>query len=100
MVMFVERLAAKLSRAGEEFSVGGVTCRGVFRILDTGTMRNYLDDVEVMGITRPGLLLVTAADAPVDANDTISRDGRTYTVIKTSLHRIGNAAIVKVAVLS
>ncbi len=94
------RVLVGLRRAGEEFTVGSNTCRGVFRTLDSGTMRTYLDDVEVMGVTRPGLLLVTRADAAIGVNDTITRDGRTYTVLKVSTHRVGGVAVVKQAILA
>ena len=97
---FAERIAKKLSRHGEQFTVGSNTYRGVFKVMDTGTMRTYFDDVEVMGITRPGLLLVTQADADIDPTDTITRDGRTYTVLKTALHRIGGATVAKLVLLA
>jgi len=97
---FLDRVIAGLSRAGEDFTVGSNTYRGVFRVLDTGTMRNYLDDVEVMAVTRPGLLLITQGDAEIDVSDTITRDGRTYTVLKTSQHRVGRVTVVKQAVLA
>lgn len=98
--MIVERIAKKLATCGEEFTVNSNTYRGVFRILDTGTMRTYLDDVESMGVVRPGLLLVTEGSADIDANDSIARDGRTYTVLKVSRHRIGEVVVVKLAVLA
>ncbi len=98
--MFAERAAALLRKTGEEFTVGANTYRGVFRVLDTGTMRSYLDDMESMGVTRPGLLLVTEGDASIAVNDTLTRDGRTYTVLKTSQHRIGEVTVVKVVVLA
>ena len=97
---FVSRLNRKLEQIGEQFTVGENTYRGVFRILDSGTMRSYLDDVEVMGVVKPGQLLVTEADAAIDVDDTITRDSRTYTVLKTSLHRIGDTTVVKLAVLA
>lgn len=97
---FVERLATKLEKHGEEFTVNGSTYRGVFRVLDTGTMRAYLDDVEVMGVTRPGLMLVTEGEADIDVNDTLARDGRTYTVLKVSRHRIGEVTVVRIAILA
>lgn len=98
-MLFAHRIAKKLAKFGEQFTVNGTTCRGVFKILDSGTMRTYLDDVEVMGVVRPGLLLVTEADAPISVSDSISRDGRTFTVLKTSQHRIGDTSVVKLAIL-
>ena len=97
---FLERIKKKLGIAGEQFTVGSNTYRGVFRVLDVGTMRSYLDDVEAMGVVRPGLLLVTDADASISVGSTVTRDGRTYEVLKLSTHRIGKAAVVKVAVLA
>lgn len=98
--MFAERMAKKLELFGEEFTVPGGTYRGVFRVLDSGTMRSYLDDVESMGVEKPGLLLITEGDAIVSAGDTLTRDGRTYTVLKTSNHRIAEVSVVKLAVLA
>lgn len=97
---FLQRIKKKLGIAGEQFTVNSNTYRGVFKILDSGTMRNYLDDTEALGLTKPGLLLITDADASISVGNTIVRDGRTYEVLKTSTHRIGSAAVVKIAVLA
>ena len=98
--MFAERVLKKLEKFGEEFVVDGNTYHGVFRLLDSGTMRTYLDDVEVMGVMKPGLVLATEPDADIEIDDTITRDGRTYTVLKTSLHRIGEVSVVMLVILS
>jgi hypothetical protein len=97
---FAERIARKLASFGEQFTVSGTTHLGIFKILDSGTMNVYLDDVERMGVVHPALLLVTAPDVPIETDDTLTRDGRTYTVLKTSLHRIGDTAVVKIIILS
>jgi len=98
--MFLDRLINKLAKVGEQFTVGANTYRGVFKSLDSGTMHVYLDDVEVMGVVRPGLLLTTRGDAVISVGDTITRDSRTYEVLKTSLHRIGGVAVVKLVILA
>ncbi len=98
--MFEARIAKKLDKFGEEFTCDGNTYNGVFRVLDTGTMRIYLDDVEVMGVTKPGLLLVTDPDADIEIDDTITRDGRVYTVLKLSLHRISGTPVVMIVILA
>ena len=97
---FIERIAKKLASFGEQFTIGSTTYRGVFKLLDSGTLRVYLDDVEVMGVVHPALLLVTAPNVPISEDDTLTRDGRTYTVLKTALHRIGNTSVMKIAILS
>ncbi len=98
--MFAERVLKKLEKFGEEFVVDGNTYHGVFRLLDSSTMHTYLDDVEIMGVEKPALLLATEPDADIEIDDTITRDGRTYTVWKTSLHRIGEVAVVMIVILS
>jgi hypothetical protein len=98
--VFNERAKAKLERYGEEFEIDSFPFRGVFRVLDSGTLRAYLDDVEAMAVVHPALLLITAGDTPIIVNDTITRDGRTYTVLKVSNHRIGDTTVVKLAVLA
>ncbi len=98
--MFAKRILSKLNKYGEQFAIGSKTCRGFFRPLDAGTMRTYLDEVEVMGVVRPGLCLVTGGDASISLNDTISRDNRTYTVVKLYLHRIKGSVVLKTAILA
>ena len=98
--MFAQRIAKKLDKFGEQFTCDGNTYSGVFKILDTGTMRTYLDDTEVLGVTRPGLMLVTKPDADIQINDTITRDGRNYTVFKKSLHRISGTSVVMIVILA
>ena len=97
---FAERIAKKLARYGEQFTLNSATYRGIFKPLDSGTMRTYLDDVEMMGVVHPALLLVTSPDVSIGANDTITRDGRVYYVLKTSLERIGDTPVARIAILS
>lgn len=97
---FLERIARKLADFGEQFTVDSVNYRGVFKALDSGTLRAYLDDVEMMGVTHPALLLITGPDVPIAVSDTITRDSRTYTVLKTALHRIGDTSVMKMVILS
>lgn len=99
-MMLLTRAAAAVHRLGEEFTVGGSTFRGVFRVLDSGTLRTYLNDTEIMGVTNPGLLLITAPSSAVSVNDTITRDGRTYTALRSVLHRLAGVPVVRVVVLA
>ena len=99
MLLF-DRIKRKFAKHGEQFTVGVNTYRGVFQILGSGTMNSYLDDVEQMGVTKPGLMLVTQGDASIAVNDQITRDGRTYDVLKVSNHRISDTTVVKIAILA
>lgn len=96
----VERIAKKLARFGEQFTVGANTYRGVFKVLDSGTMRMYFDDVETMGITRPALLLITQPDAAITTGNTITRDGRVYTTLKTANQRVAGVVVAKLVFLA
>ncbi len=96
----LSRIAKAFLRSGEQFTVGSNTYRGVFSILSTGTMRNYLDDPEVLAITHPALMLTTQGDAVIAVNDTITRDGVTYTVLRVSNHRLAGVLAVKIAILA
>ena len=96
---FLERISGGMKRYGEAFVLSGTTYYGVFKLLDSGTMRTYLDDVESMGVVRPGLTLVTDYNTPLADDDSITRDGRTYTVLAVSIHRIGSVPVAKVAVM-
>lgn len=97
---FVDRIARKLADFGEQFTLDDTEYRGIFKPVDSGTLRVYLDDVELMGVTHPALLLVTGPDVPIAVNDTITRDNRVYTVLKTAIQRIGDTAVAKMAILS
>jgi len=98
--MFVlQRIANRVSKLGEEFTVGSNTYKGVFKPLDSGTLRTYLNDVEIMGIVNPGLLLITTPSAVININDTITRDSRTYTVLRSVVHRIAGVSVVRVVIL-
>jgi hypothetical protein len=97
---FAERIAKKLERYGEQFELNSQTYRGVFKLLDSGTMRTYLDDGDMMSVVHPALLLVTLPDVTINVNDTITRDGRVYVVLKTALHRIGDTPVAQTAILN
>ncbi len=97
---FAERIAAKIERLGEQFALNSATYKGIFKMLDSGTIRTYLDDVEMMGVVHPALLLVTGPDVVMNLYDTITRDGREYFILKTALHRIGDVPIAQSAILS
>ncbi|MBI2843692.1 MAG: hypothetical protein HYX78_09860 [Armatimonadetes bacterium] len=93
----IDRLIAK---HGEDYLVNGTTAeKGFFRVLDSGRMHTLFDDTEIAAITRPALLVITSSDASIAINDTVARDGRTYTIKKIVVERFGGTAMVKVAAL-
>lgn len=97
---FAERIAKKLADFGEQFTLNGASYHGIFKAADNGTLGIYLDDVEMMGVSHPALLIVTKPDVPIAVGDTITRDNRVYTVLKTAIHHIGDTAAMKMVILS
>jgi hypothetical protein len=99
-MLFKKRMDDKLATFGESFLLNGVTAlKGFFQQLDTGRMHIYLDDTECAMLARPGLFLVTSADASIAAGNTIARDGRTYTVLKVSGQKISGTTVAKIVIL-
>ena len=99
-MLYKQRIDKQFERFGEGFSINGTTpAKGFFQQLDTGRMHIYLDDTEVAMLTRPGLFLVVPADTQIAINDTITRDGRQYSVLKTSNQRIKNTVALKIVIL-
>jgi len=67
--------------------------------LDSGSLNVYLDDVEKMGVVKPGLRLVLPGDSTVILNDTFTREGRTYTIQKAPFFdRRGIEVVSKVCI--
>jgi hypothetical protein len=100
-MVFKTRMDEKLKAFGEDYLLNGVTpLKGFFQQLDTGRMHIYLDDTEVAMLTRPGLFLVTSADAVISVGDTVTRNGRTYRALKTSEQRIRNTAVARIVILA
>ncbi len=97
--MFEARIAKKLDKFGEQFTCDGNTYNGIFHVAGTGTLRTYLDDVQMMAVNKPGLMLVTDPDADIVRLDTITRDGIVYTVYEVSLQRISGTAALMIVIL-
>ena len=97
----LSRVNKKITKHGDDFLINGATPgKGFFHVMDSGTMHTYFDDTEVAAITRPTLFLVTSSDSTIAVGNTIARDGRTYTVRKIVIQRLGATTIVKLAALT
>ncbi len=102
-----DRVKANIERLGETLSftklagtAGSFSVECIVQPLDSGTMRTFLDDVETMGVTHPALKGTVAGDSTVAVNDTFTREGVTYTVLKVFFHRVGSDVIGKTLVCS
>lgn len=99
-MLFKRRIDHKLERFGESFTIGANTYKGFIQQLDIGRARMYFDDTEMMALVRPALFIVTSAEASISPGQTMTRDGRTYTVRKTSKQRLGDTVMVQFILLS
>ena len=95
-----ERVDKTFDRYGEDFMINGTTpAKGFFQQLDTTRMNMYFDPVEQGGIERPALIVLVSADTTVALSDTVTRDGRTYSVAKMSKQRVKNTVVMQVLLL-
>lgn len=89
-----------IERCGEVFTISSVEYMGIVQSLDSTRMRTYLDDVEISGVVKPGLVITAAPSVPLTVGAEITRDGRTFKVLKVFSHRIFGEVVLQVAVLS
>lgn len=95
------RIKVKFDKHGESYMANGtVPGKGFFKILDSGTMRSYFDDIEISTFLKPALLLIVSSDAVLNVNDSIQRDGVTYKVRKIIKERFKGEVIFKLAPLT
>lgn len=100
-MLYKKRMDEKLAAFGEDYLLNGSTpLKGFFQQLDTGRMHIYLDDTEVAMLTRPGLFMVTSADATLAVGNTVTREGRTFMILKTSAQQIRNTTVARIAILA
>ena len=95
----LSRLHNAIEREGETFTLAGTQYKGMIQLLDSGRFRAYLDDIEIAGLSKPVLLLTTAADVPLAVGGAITRDSRSYTIQRIYIHRLRDTECVKTAVL-
>lgn len=99
-MLFKRRIDEKLESFGESFTIGGNAYKGFIQELDMGRARMYFDDTEMMALVHPALFIVTSADASISPGQTMTRDGKTYTVRKTSKQRLADTVMVQFVLLS
>jgi hypothetical protein len=100
--MGLKKRADDVFRAfGESFLINGVTeAKGFFQQLDQTRMNMYFDVIEQGSILRPALIALVPADTVVSTGDTITRDGRTYTVAKMSKQRVRDTVLSQTLLLT
>jgi len=84
----------KLAGAGGTFSVPAIV-----QPLDSGTMRTYFDDTEVMAIIRPAVRAVCKSASGVIAADTFTLDSKTF-VVRKIFKNYSGADVVSITVLA
>ena|SRR3990167_1243116 len=107
MSVATARFDAAIDRLGETItwtklngSAGSFAHTCIVRVASSGELSAFLDDVEIMGVAKPGILLVGKADLTVIINDTFTRDSLNYIVLKVFSNRLDNEVVSKTALVS
>jgi len=108
MGLIADRMKLVIARVGETVvftklagSAGTFNVPAVVGFLDGGTENVFLDDVESMGVVRPGLILRLAGDSTVAVGDMFDRDGVSdYVCVKRGLLKVANESVLLVTVFS
>jgi hypothetical protein len=70
----------------------------ICRPLTSSEASTFLDDVERMSISHPGLYMTVKSSLSVIANDTFGRDGRSYTVLRVFSNKNGSDVVTKTVI--
>lgn len=96
-----QRLQALVQRHGEAVTVDGTrTVQMVVFVATSGLLRSLLTDTDLMTFARPVWVGVLSPDEVLQEGDTVSRDGANFVVRRVSTLKIGNTAVVKLALWS
>lgn len=107
MSIISDRIKAAITRVGETLSftklngtAGTFSVVAIVQPCDTGTLRTYLDDVEVLGAMRPAIKFNVASDVNVIADDTFTRGPASMTVWKVFPYYVGADVVCKEVIAS
>lgn len=103
----VDRINATIDRVGQTLSFtmlngapGTFSVVAIVQPLDFGTQRTFLDDVEAMGVNKPGVKLTCKGDATVIADDAFTLDGRNFVVWEVFKHYLVGEVVVVTVIAS
>lgn len=98
---YKERLDNAFRKYGEDILLNGtIPMKGFFQILDQNRMNAYFDSVEQGYIDKPGLIVMVPGDSSAAVGNTVTRDGRTYTIKKVAKFRIVNSLVMQTLLLT
>ncbi len=101
MASYKKRVTEQIDLHGEDFLVNGTAAaKGFFMLMDLTRLNTYFNSYEQAGLTKPALSLQVAADTSLEIDDTVDRDGRTYTVARLTQYRIHGEIVLQTAVLT
>lgn len=103
----VDRINATIDRVGQTLSFtqlngvpGTFSVVAIVQPLDSGTQRTFLDDIEAMGLTKPGVKLICKGDATVIADDAFTLDGRNFVVWEVFKHYLVGEVVAVTVIAS
>jgi hypothetical protein len=95
------RADSVFDKYGEEFLINETTsAKGFFQLVNQTRLYTFFDTVEQVSVLRPALLVMTAAEVPVEVGDQITRDERTYSVTKMAMVRVRDVVIFQMLMLT
>lgn len=100
MSRLTDRVQSLVDKYGEDFTVGGVTHRGIFSNITIGNARAYLTSAQIDASSLPlWACLVTQADSAI-VGDTLDWDGLSLVVQKIAKARYQGTVCAKMLVLT
>lgn len=101
MSAFKERVDNMFAEHGESIMINDTTpAKGVFQMTSLTSLNTFFDYVELSYIDRPALTLQTSADVALAVDDTVTRDGRVFTVKKLFKYRYEDEPVMQAAILA
>jgi hypothetical protein len=101
MSAFKERVDNMFAEHGESIMINDtIPAKGVFLMATLTTLNTFFDGVELSYLDRPALMLQMSADVALALEDSVTRDGRTFSVKKLFRYRYEDEPVMQAAILA
>ena len=102
-----DRINANIDRLGQTLaftklngSTGTFSVVAIVQLLDSGTQRTFLDDIESMSVVHPGVKITCKGDSTVIVDDEFTFDSRNYVVWKSFKHYLAGEVVAVTVIAS
>ena len=100
MTALQSRFLTLVDRLGENFTIGGVTHRGIFGILPPSVAGRYVVQAVLDASDRPFRSVYTAYDDTSDEADIVTWNSVIYTIRRVVEMRVGGVVVSRLLVLT